>query len=316
VIKTQKLGIPYMGSKRNLAHKIVDKIIEDNPDAEYFYDLFGGGGAVALEALSRDQFKGVYYNEFNTGITKLMEDIRDNGISDYYYNWVSREEFFKNLGQPTVLGGLMVAMWSFGNDGKSYLYGKKVEGIKHIAHKIVVDKDLEAIDEFNTYYNGLSLDFDKDIDADTINERRLNFGRYVRCNKLNKIQQLEHLTRLNKLKQLDRIQHLGRLNSLKKLNGIQGLNISNLSYDEIPIKTPIDKTVIYLDPPYEGTQKYQNAIDFNKLKDWIVNNKYKCYKSEYSCDYMTEVMSMEHRSKLCATANNKVSEKLYTNKEK
>jgi len=38
------LGIPYMGSKRKLAPKIVDFILAENPQAKYVFDLFGGGG--------------------------------------------------------------------------------------------------------------------------------------------------------------------------------------------------------------------------------------------------------------------------------
>ena len=45
------LGLPYMGSKRKLAKQIVDKILVDNPNTKYFYDLFGGGASVTFEAL-------------------------------------------------------------------------------------------------------------------------------------------------------------------------------------------------------------------------------------------------------------------------
>ena len=42
------LGMPYMGNKRKLAKRIVAKIRRDNPEAEHFYDLFGGGGAILI----------------------------------------------------------------------------------------------------------------------------------------------------------------------------------------------------------------------------------------------------------------------------
>ena len=45
-------GIPYMGSKRKLAHRIVD-VIFNRHNSEKFYDLFGGGGAVSFAALSQ-----------------------------------------------------------------------------------------------------------------------------------------------------------------------------------------------------------------------------------------------------------------------
>ena len=37
-----------MGSKRKLAKDIVDFIMERNPNVKYFYDLFGGGGAISF----------------------------------------------------------------------------------------------------------------------------------------------------------------------------------------------------------------------------------------------------------------------------
>lgn len=48
-------GIPYMGSKQKLAHRIVNTIQQRHTDAEHFYDLFGGGGAISLEALRHRQ---------------------------------------------------------------------------------------------------------------------------------------------------------------------------------------------------------------------------------------------------------------------
>lgn len=68
------LGIPYMGSKRKLVSKIISHIKKYNPNCKYFYDLFGGGGAVSLEALKH--FENVYYNELDTGVVRLLEKIR------------------------------------------------------------------------------------------------------------------------------------------------------------------------------------------------------------------------------------------------
>ena len=45
------LGIPYMGSKRKIAKPLIDYMLNSNPNAKYFYDLFGGGGAMSLICL-------------------------------------------------------------------------------------------------------------------------------------------------------------------------------------------------------------------------------------------------------------------------
>jgi site-specific DNA-adenine methylase len=49
------VGLPYMGSKRKLSKKIVNFILEKNPDCKYVFDLFGGGGAISFEFLKYEQ---------------------------------------------------------------------------------------------------------------------------------------------------------------------------------------------------------------------------------------------------------------------
>jgi site-specific DNA-adenine methylase len=46
-------SIPYMGSKLKLAQQIVGYMIQHNPAADTYYDLFGGGGAITFELLRR-----------------------------------------------------------------------------------------------------------------------------------------------------------------------------------------------------------------------------------------------------------------------
>lgn len=78
------IGIPYRGSKRQIAAKIVNKILTDNPDCRHFYDLFGGGGAMSFEALRRAQIERVYYNELNAGVVALLEKIKSDGVTDEF----------------------------------------------------------------------------------------------------------------------------------------------------------------------------------------------------------------------------------------
>lgn len=68
-----KLGLPYLGGKRAIAWKIVDKMLGDNPNCEYIWDLFGGGGAISFEAMQRQQIKQVYYNEIAENVKGLIQ---------------------------------------------------------------------------------------------------------------------------------------------------------------------------------------------------------------------------------------------------
>ena len=46
-IKNSRYGIPYQGSKRSIAHKLLEQMLERVPRARYFVDLFGGGGEMS-----------------------------------------------------------------------------------------------------------------------------------------------------------------------------------------------------------------------------------------------------------------------------
>ena len=62
----RRYGMPYKGSK----NKIAENIIGFLPSAEWFYDLFGGGGAITHCALLSGKWKHVVYNEINPVVCK------------------------------------------------------------------------------------------------------------------------------------------------------------------------------------------------------------------------------------------------------
>ena len=96
---------------------------------------------------------------------------------------------------------------------------------------------------------------------------------------------------------------------------LEQLQISNLSYNEVNITTPIDETIIYLDPPYANTAKYQKDIDHEKLKEYIHNSPYTIYLSSYENIYNMELVAeFSYRCSLSATSNNKVKERLFVHK--
>jgi site-specific DNA-adenine methylase len=292
------IGIPYMGSKRKLSAKIVDKILSDNPNCKYVYDLFGGGGAISFEFLKR----GIttYYNELNTGVVELLKKIQSDGVTDEFYEWIDRDTFHKLKDEPIWKGGLVATCWSFGNNkNKGYLFSKANEEIKKPLHNIIVNKCPIAKEEF-LKLSGIIID-DSLLIADTVNERRLIVMRYVKS----------EIGRLD-LEQLERLKQLQQLTQVQSLERVQSLEITNLSYEKVIIDTPINKTVIYLDPPYAGTAKYKCEIDHDALDKFIASSPYKIYMSGYDMD-MPVVAEFSHRSTLSATANNKVIEKLFCN---
>ena len=292
------IGIPYMGSKRKLSGKIVDKILEDNPNCKYVYDLFGGGGAVSFEFLKRGV--EVHYNELDTGVVELLKKIQKDGVTDEFYEWIDRDTFHKLKNEPTWKSGLVATCWSFGNNkSKGYLFSKANEEIKKPLHNVIVHRCEKSKQEFFRL-SGVMID-DSLLVADTVNERRLVVMRYVKS----------EIGRLD-LQQLERLNIVNRLQQLEKLDNVCSLNITNLSYEKVQINTPIDETVIYLDPPYDKTAKYSSVICHKELNEFIASSPYKVYVSGYDMD-LPIVAEFSHRSTLSATANNKVVEKLYCN---
>ncbi|MCD6432418.1 MAG: DNA adenine methylase [Sulfurimonas sp.] len=295
--RLHKLGMPYMGSKRKLAKPLIDFMLKENPNAKYFYDVFGGGGAMSFEAMQRPQIKQTFYNEFNTGVVELLRDIKENGITEKYFKWIDRETFNENKTKDTWLGGFCKVVYSFGNNQKDYLFGKEIEENKRLLHEVVVNKCEESLRVFNDkmktnieMQDQLSL-FD---DENTI-ARRLRIVGYIKKNK-------------------DRfdLQQLERLERLERLDRLQQLEISNKSYELVEVKTPIDETIIYLDPPYENTATYEKSICHKELYEFIENSEYKIYMSSYD-SHLPCVLELKHSSSLSATANVEVVEKLFTN---
>jgi len=333
----KKLGMPYMGSKRNYAERIVDHILKHNPKCKYVYDLFGGGGAFSFEALQRCQIEKVFYNEIDAGVVALLRDIQEHGVTEKYYQWIDRKTFHENKFGDDWLAGLCKVVWSFGNNPcKGYLFGEHVEEYKKNYHEVVVfgiDKLKEMSDYCEKYvfekygisekcvlemptkkdYQERRLEIRKQI---TEYERACKSKQSFRLGDLQQLEQLQQLERLQQLEGLQQLQQLQQLQRLQRLQRLQQLEISCLSYDKVQIETPVEETIIYLDPPYIGTASYKNVIDYEKLYEYMRNSKYKIYMSSYESPFL-EVASWKATNKFISLKKEKRDrvEKLFCNRE-
>ena len=296
-------ALPYMGNKRKLATKLLNAIYRKVGDFENFYDLFGGGGSMSMTALIAGH--KVVYNELNTGVCNLMKHLQSGGKIPY--NWVSREEFFERKDDDDWYGGLVKTVWSFGNDQSSYLFSKDVEETKRLAHEMLVNNNKDARDELGKL---LGVDLSEVKTRHSLN-RLVKRSLKSRICELEQLQQLERLERLQHLEQLERLE---RLQHLEHLQHLQQLEIKNQSYNEITI----DKnSVIYCDPPYEGTGEYQcDKFNHDVFYEWCLKQDNPVFISGYSMPAEFELIAQfKHRSTLSATANNEVIENLYWNKK-
>ncbi len=269
----KNLRIPYMGSKNKIAIDLLRKMLEVKPKAKYFYDLCGGGGSMSFTA-SQIGLK-TYYNELQTNLVEFIEYVFDRlrkGLKgqyglfpDDFYNFIDREEFMKLKDEDSIKGQFARICYSFGNNQRSYLFGD-IEKTKHLAHDVVMFRCEESLKEFNDLL-GTNI---KTSNLPTWNLRRLDFMKQVKDRKYHELERLQQLQNLERLEQLEPI-----------------FTTSNLSYKEVKINTPIEETIIYLDPPYRNTEKYIEGKDFNykELDEWFINNKYTCFMSEYNAPH-------------------------------
>jgi len=330
------LRIPYMGSKNSIAKDLFQKMLEIKPNAKYFYDLFGGGGSMSFTALQLGL--KVHYNEKHKGMVDLVKYITNPTLAgkyglfpDDFYKFITRKEFFDLINQDTLKSQFVRICYSFGNKQNTYAFGKDVEEVKHLGHNIVVFQCKNSLEELNKITNSnfvLS-------DAKTWNKRRLDFMQQLSKEKTNKkeeqlqqlelqqLQQLQQLERLERLEQIERLQHIERIQQLGRLEQIERLQqlerlpvftITNLNFKDVKIETPIDETIIYLDPPYRGTATYIEKCLFEDIDNYFRNSPYSCFMSEYEAPFKS-ILEIKKRCTLSSSSNSLVKiEKLFYNK--
>lgn len=131
---TERYGIPYKGSKNQIA----EWVIENLPPAENLYDLFCGGCAVTHRAMIAHKYKNYIINDIDGDLPKLFVDALNGKFNDYN-QWISRE-MFEMLKDSDAL---VRYLWSFGNNGKNYLYSKEREKIKQAHSAEMYSETLE-----------------------------------------------------------------------------------------------------------------------------------------------------------------------------
>ena len=277
-------GIPYMGSKTKIAVDILRRL----PDGKRFVDLCGGGFAMSHAAILSRKFEGVYYNDFNPLIVGLIRDALDGKYNYKRFKppFVAREDFYRFKDTD----GYVKYIWSFGNTGKEYMFGKDIEPLKHKAHDFVVFGIWN--DELDNVLPGVR----SKVTAKGIHNRRMEFCGYAR--------QMKHRFDLQQLERLERLQQLERLERLETHCG----SLFDYEYQ--------DGDVVYIDPPYESEADYDGGFNFKQFYDWVYEKPYQIWFSGYkiSDDRFRMIWARELRSSY-GSKNAAVNfECLYTNK--
>ena len=235
--KGKPLGLPYQGSKKKVAKKIVEIIKQNFGTDKIVYDVFGGGGAITAECLINGL--DVHYNDHCEFITAAFQKVISSDRDWLKTLIVSREDFFKSRAKQdkTLDDELKILVNSFGNNRQSYLYAKSFADEKYsLAIEIIAKHDVFSGYKQTETYQNAARQFD--------------------------VKHLEQLEQLGRLEQLEQLQQLGRL---------QQLETTNKDYRAF---SEVKGAVFYLDPPYENSYVggYSDSKQFNHAEfyDWAV----------------------------------------------
>lgn len=140
------IGLPYKGSKSEIAEDIVAKL----PPCGKILDACCGGGAVLVALAQSLKYKSVVGNDLNPATIALLDAVLiHKGQIEYEHPApCSRNDFFVSLqrienGDFTIQDCVNKYCASFGNDGKTYLYGEEIERAKVSAETMLTAPTLE-----------------------------------------------------------------------------------------------------------------------------------------------------------------------------
>lgn len=186
------IGLPYKGSKSEIAEELVAKL----PPCGKILDACCGGGAVLVALAQSLKYKSVVGNDRNPATIALLDAVLINkGQIEYEHpEPCSRNDFFVSLQRIenddfTIQDCVNKFCASFGNDGKTYLYGAEIEPYKLEAEQMLTAKTLE---ERRRHYRKFYALVNKD--GGDAGER---------LQKLEFMQRLQSLERLERLERLD-----------------------------------------------------------------------------------------------------------------
>lgn len=239
-------GIGYKGSKSRIANDILAVL----PDGRRFCDLFGGGFAMSHAALLSGKYDCVLYNDANALVVQLIE----NAVSGEYNpdrfapTWISREEFNAKRDSD----GYIKYLWSYGNNGKEYIYSHANEELKHCAFDAVC--------------------------LPTYRERRIALKQYTRMVNSSRLD-------LSSLEQLDRLARLEGLERLTRLEGLEKLTRLQITAEDYRDYKHRDGDVVYCDIPYEENNRSDgynyDMVEFShsEFYEWAISRTYPVFFS-------------------------------------
>lgn len=270
--------MPYRGSKNGIAAEIVGRL----PAGEVFVDLFCGGCAVTHAAILSGKWKRYIINDIDAALPKMFIDAI-NGKFKWETRWIDRETFYKEKENDPYIK----YVWSFGNDGETYMYSREIEPYKKALHYARVLNDFSLLHEL-----GIETD---DASRLGIMKVKESVKRIIDTSE-------ETIVSLDNLAALERLQSLERL---------EGLESFSLSYEQVEIPPG---SIVYCDIPYKGTDcGSYDGFNHERFYEWA-EKRDDIFISEYEMPApFIEVASIQ-KSILSSSQGDigKANEKIYT----
>ena len=299
-------GLPYKGSKSAIAKDIVAVL----PGGDRLVDLFCGGCAITDYAMKKtDKFNQFLINDIDERNPKTYMKALNGGFRNED-RWISRQDFFKLKETDDYVR----LCFSFGNGGKTYMYGPQIEPYKRAIHHIVFWKDYAPMEELCPQVVDIIKEYCKGKDR---KGRRLATGyavadhikqkgsvEYWQSNPMfrsvkvkwsperrglkgselanNALKDISIKSILPSLESLERLQSLQSLESLERLERLESQNVQIVvSTDDYRNYVYQDGDVVYCDPPYANTAKYTVDFDNEAFWQWCRTRDFPVYVSEY-----------------------------------
>lgn len=221
------------------------------------------------------KWRSFLYNDLNEMITGLFMDAVYGKYADER-RVITREDF----NSQKDIDAYVKYIWSFGNNGLAYLWGKDIEGIKCTACHALLD--------------------------DTLHDRRLSFVHFIQA-----------LKEINDPAP-DRLVPLERLQALTQLEALQRLEVCNNDYRQYEYREGdvVYCDVPYEQTDKKSCDDYGVQFDSLAFYEWAKAQPYQVFFSSYEISdksfYKVKVKSVQ--SLIGANTNGKkVTEYLYSN---
>ena len=285
-------GLPYKGSKNKIAKKIVDIL----PSATHFYDLFCGGCAISHYAMTTGKYQHIHINDINPMCPQFFVDCLD-GKYNNDDRWISREDFFRLKDSDPVVA----FVWSFGNNLRNYMYGRKIEPWKKALHYLLYFRDASLVRAFD-------YDMEYISQIENIEDRYAAIRSHLKSTFRGK-NGLSNYCQHRRCVDIYAQRVSATIEGIKSCIGTSSCDYSDFTFEK--------DSIVYCDIPYKGTNCYgKDKFDYERFYEWCSLQEHPVFISEYDmpADRFVAIAEIDHTSSLCATSVKKTKERIFVPK--